>query len=428
MKKTAVLVMLLSVVLVYGYDLFVVNSNSQTLSKIETESENVNNDFAVLGQFPGTAPNKAAFENGFAYVVISYENCVQKIDISSGNIRSYIFLEDSSTPNDIVIAEGYAYVTGNITNKVYKIDLADDSVVGNVTVGTSPQGMCIYENSLYVCNTGFNQSDYTYEPGSVSVIDHDTFEVTETISVSTNPAVAAIVNGDLHVVCTGDYVNNFGKVDIVNLEDYQTETIIDIGSSPASITFANNGKVYLGNAWPAGIFVYDAQTYEIESTPDDAVFIGGNSVSCNDEYLVVGDAVDYIQNSVVRLYNLSDYSLAEEYEVGVGVTDAKFYEAGTDAEHEELQISEYELSNYPNPFNPTTTISFEISSELNQLNEQTTIQIFNAKGQEVDQLQITNNDLLINTLTWNAENFASGVYFYKLNLPDSPTKKMILLK
>ena len=425
MRKTAVLVMLMSVVLVFGGDLFVVNSNSQTLSKIDSETGNVNNDFASLGQFPGTAPNKIAFADGFAYVVISYENCVQKIDISSGNIRSYIFLEDSSTPNDIVISDGFAYVSGNVTNKVYKIDLSDNSIIGNVTVGTSPQGMCVYENNLFVANTGFNLSDYSYDPGTVSVINTDNFEVMETISVNTNPAVVAVVSNSVHVVCTGNYVDQFGKVDVINIDTFQIETMIDIGSSPASIAYANNNKIYLGNAWPAGVFVYDATTYEIESTPDAGVFIGGNSVSCNDEFLVVADAVDYIQNSVVRLYNLSDHSFANEFEVGVGVTDAKFYVSGTDAESQELQITNYELRNYPNPFNPATTFSFEISNEQN---EQIMIEIFNAKGQKVDQLRISNYDLGINEVVWDADKFASGVYFYKLNVPNSPMKKMILMK
>ena len=94
--------------------------------------------------------------------------------------------------------------------------------------------------------------------------------------------------------------------------------------------------------------------------------------------------------------------------------------------------------NYPNPFNPSTTISFQISnqqllsasrSETATSNEQMQIEIFNIKGQQVDQLRITNYELGINEVVWNAERFASGVYFYKLTVGNTEvSKKMVLIK
>jgi len=83
--------------------------------------------------------------------------------------------------------------------------------------------------------------------------------------------------------------------------------------------------------------------------------------------------------------------------------------------------------NYPNPFNPTTTISFSLS-EADAKN--TEIAIFNIKGQLVDQLQAHNYELGMNQIVWNAANQASGVYFYKLVVDGKPidTRRMILLK
>jgi hypothetical protein len=57
------------------------------------------------------------------------------------------------------------------------------------------------------------------------------------------------------------------------------------------------------------------------------------------------------------------------------------------------------------------------------------IEIFNIKGQQVDQLRITNYELGINEVVWNAERFASGVYFYKLTVGNTEvSKKMVLIK
>ncbi|MBT7469505.1 MAG: T9SS type A sorting domain-containing protein, partial [Candidatus Cloacimonetes bacterium] len=96
------------------------------------------------------------------------------------------------------------------------------------------------------------------------------------------------------------------------------------------------------------------------------------------------------------------------------------------AENSELEITNYNLQNYPNPFNPSTTISFDIIDA----NSFVTIEIFNVKGQLVKQLGITNYELGVNQVTWNAENFSSGIYFYKLVVDGKlvDTKKMILMK
>jgi hypothetical protein len=106
-----------------------------------------------------------------------------------------------------------------------------------------------------------------------------------------------------------------------------------------------------------------------------------------------------------------------------------------DADNEELQITNYELRNFPNPFNPSTTISFSINNEQNQ---PTAIEIYNIKGQRVDVLSFDSNAEFYKTpriqrhqddsVVWDASKFASGVYFYKLNIADSPVKKMLLMK
>jgi len=83
--------------------------------------------------------------------------------------------------------------------------------------------------------------------------------------------------------------------------------------------------------------------------------------------------------------------------------------------------------NYPNPFNPSTTIFFELNTETSESIE---LEIFNVKGQKVKQYSIFNNQ---SSIAWDGKDqvgkfVPSGIYFYKLNISDSPTKKMILLK
>lgn len=88
--------------------------------------------------------------------------------------------------------------------------------------------------------------------------------------------------------------------------------------------------------------------------------------------------------------------------------------------------TEYGLKqNYPNPFNPSTTISFAVKNT-----EHVTLKVHNMLGQEVETLfnGIANADEVY-TLTFDAKNLSSGVYFYQLNSTSrNEMKKMNLLK
>jgi len=88
----------------------------------------------------------------------------------------------------------------------------------------------------------------------------------------------------------------------------------------------------------------------------------------------------------------------------------------------------YGLSqNYPNPFNPTTGIQFTVGS--GQLTVHTTLKIHNILGQEVATLVNEEKEPGFYTVTWDASEMASGVYFYRLQAGDfSETRRMVLMQ
>ncbi len=84
--------------------------------------------------------------------------------------------------------------------------------------------------------------------------------------------------------------------------------------------------------------------------------------------------------------------------------------------------------NYPNPFNPATKIKFDLP-EGNGDDRFVLLKIYDVLGREVSTL--VNQQLQPGTyeVNFDAANFESGVYFYKLTSGDFvETKKMILLK
>lgn len=94
----------------------------------------------------------------------------------------------------------------------------------------------------------------------------------------------------------------------------------------------------------------------------------------------------------------------------------------------EIPISYRLFQNFPNPFNPATKIKFLIP-QSGSTSETVKLEIFDATGRQIHIL--TEKTLAPGTYEyeWNAINFPSGVYFYRLNAGKyTETKKMILIK
>ncbi|HOM66370.1 MAG TPA: M6 family metalloprotease domain-containing protein [Ignavibacteriales bacterium] len=82
------------------------------------------------------------------------------------------------------------------------------------------------------------------------------------------------------------------------------------------------------------------------------------------------------------------------------------------------------IPNYPNPFNPTTTISFVMPKAGNAI-----VKVFNSLGQEVSTLLNGRIEAGIQQLQLNAVNLSSGVYYYTITTDFGiKTAKMMLVK
>ena len=84
----------------------------------------------------------------------------------------------------------------------------------------------------------------------------------------------------------------------------------------------------------------------------------------------------------------------------------------------------YTLSNYPNPFNPETTVHYSIPSDSH-----VKIDIFDITGHNVKTLVDAKRQAGVYSILFDGTGISSGVYFYRLNTEKyQTTKKMILVK
>jgi hypothetical protein len=93
------------------------------------------------------------------------------------------------------------------------------------------------------------------------------------------------------------------------------------------------------------------------------------------------------------------------------------------------KVEEFALNaNYPNPFNPSTQISYKLADA-----GAVTLTIYNSVGQHVATLVNEQQQAGEHSITWRAGNLSSGIYFYQIDVNAgekqfSQRRKMLLIK
>jgi hypothetical protein len=89
-----------------------------------------------------------------------------------------------------------------------------------------------------------------------------------------------------------------------------------------------------------------------------------------------------------------------------------------------LPISYRLYSNYPNPFNPTTTIQFDLPKP-----SQVSLDIYDLLGRKIETIVNEKQEAGTHSVIWDGKDRSSGIYFYKIQTGDfTETKRMLLLK
>jgi len=148
----------------------------------------------------------------------------------------------------------------------------------------------------------------------------------------------------------------------------------------------------------------------------------------------------YVASQGVHIYNgnlnyVGTCGLEDKYVCNLLVKDNYLF-AGTNADgvwkiplsglsvESDFLSDKLSLQAYPNPFNPSTMISFNLPNS-----QQIKLAVFNAKGQLVKTLFSGVMSAGCHTIRFDGSNLSSGIYFYRLSTQGSAqTKKMILMK
>ena len=233
-------------------------------------------------------------------------------------------------------------------------------------------------------------------------------------------------------VTNADSTFTLTKPDFIRVFD-SAESIIDV--NPDSLVFLNfedatgltfvihnslDIPIELNNIFPAELNsfysidsgIYDFPIY-LDAGDSLETIVSLNLPVIFERELVVDSLYIIISNTVFSIPVYIDDSL------------------NCDIDNEEIHSVNFKLQNFPNPFNPSTTISFDMTSTETKNVE---ILIYNIKGQKVKEFHINNYKTGINSVIWDGTDtlgnpLTSGIYYYKLKANNlTSVKKMMILK
>jgi len=207
---------------------------------------------------------------------------------------------------------------------------------------------------------------------------------------------------------------------------------------PIGTYWVKSGSMSIGKFWtswigePTKSIVEDTAAVTVPAGTFRTYVVKEYSLSKPDSLLAtlyfantVGVVRMIMRGSAIELTSYSISGGSGYYPIAVGNRWVFGIATGVERQVDQLTPTRFSLRhNYPNPFNPSTIIGFELQKEAN-----VSLRVFNTLGQLVATLIDEPKRAGVHQVQWNASCVPSGTYFYRLQAAGSvETGKMVLLK
>tara|TARA_B100002051_G_scaffold136952_1_gene130067 strand:- start:3925 stop:5997 length:2073 start_codon:yes stop_codon:yes gene_type:complete len=316
-------------------------------------------------------------------------------------------------------------LTGEIPEFICEID---NYALGN-NFFCGPFTNCLDNDGIYPQNNWSECENYCNNNNESNLLGY-CYNIEETIEINlSNQALEGNINSEIGQLInleklflndnqlSGSIPSEIGN--LVNLERLYLNDNQLSGSIPSSIqNLINLERLYLNN---------NQFSEEIPSEINGLISLERLQLQNNLLSGLVSETICElnIEFDSSSRFNISNNSLCPPYP---NCIDNYVGEQDTQECNElssDFDIIEFRLSDpYPNPFNPTTTIQYNIQN-FSKIN----INIYNVNGQLIEVLTNKMHQPGSYSINWNAQEYTSGVYFVKLVSKDfTATQKIILIK
>ncbi|MCB1059934.1 MAG: T9SS type A sorting domain-containing protein [Calditrichaeota bacterium] len=392
----------------------------------------------ALGSYP-LSEYSNDIEIGGAYAFLAYgENGLLILDASDpANIVEAGSLEFNAECRDIVLLDTLAYVICDDGIHVIDISNVQEPVeVGFDSLDNDYGAEGVFYDHYFVAGT----------PGGIHVYDiADPLNPSEVSQLELECCLGGIALSDHYIVVAQLWF--YSGIRVVNIEDPLNPEVV----GEATANDWGHGVTVVGDFAAVAVDMAGMQVFDI-SQPSSPELISTmplnsfsitNSISSSGNYVFVTGQSEWLY--VLNLENGSEpisvgrsLETLDGTEVAVSLNGQYAYTADNrrfqvfdcsaalpvENDRSALLPTEISLQAYPNPFNPSTSLSFELPKDVD-----VTLSVFDIQGRLVD--EIVNGHLAAgaHTVNWSCAECASGVYLAAMKAGSfSATRKLLLLK
>jgi tetratricopeptide (TPR) repeat protein len=438
--------------LVGTYPAEAINANN---SKISVYKNKIENNYVGIGAYNNSVVDDSWLGNNVQLSCINGNNRIKGNDIGISVRQSTFFLNKNN----------YNNISGNIT---LNVNLTDNSRLYTITdyFGGNPPPLIYYDaTSRFVGDINGNFFFLLCEPSApfkVGVLEENT-------SISIAPQLKNVTtpyngfypgNGfypdieelkrarDLESSEKYNEAIDIYKSIILNNKDYKDQALIGISyiyrttkdkdlleyikiySKSEANPFA---KMIYANTLIANNYVEEALLEYAEISKRNPATIYAKTAFIQQAYtyyfiknderkvkeiLAELEKISKKDDDIRALKSIVARDIVDKYEESEELVD------DNEIKEDEVKIPGYSLNNYPNPFNPTTTVQFSIPKD-----EFVTLTVYDVTGRVVKELVNGYKTTGTHNVEFNASSYSSGTYYYKIEAGDYKNiQKMMLIK
>lgn len=218
--------------------------NNSTLTYYSFSSNTAVTDYYqnVNGNGLGDTGNDILLYGGKMYIVMNGSGYVQVADVLTAKAIKQLPFQISGGGNReprYAVPYKNKVLVSSYDGTVAVIDTASLSIDKFITVGSNPEGMAVWNDKLYVANSGGLNA---VQDSTLSVVDLSSMTETSKIKVGLNPnAVVTDSSGNVYVACQGNYSTIGPKLVKVSTA---TNTVVKSADTSVAKMRYHNGVLY----------------------------------------------------------------------------------------------------------------------------------------------------------------------------------------
>jgi DNA-binding beta-propeller fold protein YncE len=301
----------------YSKGVFVVNEGNfswgqATISFFDSKTKKVSQRIfeAENGEVLGNVAQSISLFEDEIYLVV---NNSQKVEvINPTTFKRIATIDELNSPRYFLgLNSEKAYITDLYEGGIWIVDLKNNIISGKIEVDGWTEQLVKVGNDVFICN---------HTKGLVHVIDSETDEIKQSISVAPSPnSIQVDKNKNVWVLCAGssDQAAQLIKINSQSLEKEANFTF-RLGDIPNELIVNLTGDVlYYING---GIYQFEITASILENTPliskGEHLFYG-LGISPKENEIYTADALDYLQEGFVFRFEAETGVQIDSFQVGI---------------------------------------------------------------------------------------------------------------